>query len=226
METVASVDLSLSDCCPGRESAKRAMEQRLYGMNSSTLHHYPQSLGAAYPALHQTFHPHRQAAFSSMYSQGFAGGFPGYPGPAQDWGFTGAAGAGLGGLGGLGGNVAVSSPCGGVLAPRDPGDYLYAQGGAASAMQHPGAARALAVSAGAQGYCDVAVYPPGSYSPQEHHQGLHHHHAFPPSPSQSLSSSPASTDSCDKARGGSGKEKGLFLSVRLLLRQGTKLSSN
>lgn len=163
------------------------MEQRLYGMNSSPLHHhYPQSLSAAYPALHQTFHPHRQGAFSSMYPQGFPGSFP-YPGQGQDWSFTGAA---AGGLGGLGGNVNGSglhnAPCG-VLAARDPADYLYTQGGAASAM-HP---RALV--SGAQGYCDV-VYP-GSYSPQD--QG---HHAFPPSPSQSLSSSPASTDSCDKAR--------------------------
>lgn len=169
------------------------MEQRLYGMNSSTLHHYPQSLSAAYPALHQTFHPHRQAAFSSMYTQGFTGGF-GYPShQAQDWSFSGAAASSLSGLGG---NVNPAtlhghgSPCG-VLAPRDPGDYLYTQGGAASAM-HP-----RAIVSGAQGYCDV-VYP-GSYSP--HDQG----HAFPPSPSQSLSSSPASTDSCDKARN-SGKD--------------------
>ncbi|KAK7495672.1 hypothetical protein BaRGS_00013119, partial [Batillaria attramentaria] len=162
------------------------MEQRLYGVNTSTLHHYPQHLGSAYPALHQGFHAHRQGAFSSMYAQGFSSGF-GYSGQAQDWSFSNAA-SNLGGLGNMNTALHTGAACS-VFGGREGADYLYPQGGAAaSAMTHP---RGL-VSGGTQGYCDV-MYP-GSYSPHEHS------HAFPPSPSQSLSSSPASTDSSDKVR--------------------------
>lgn len=159
------------------------MDQRVYGVNTSTLHHYPQHLASAYPALHQGFHAHRQG-FASMYTQGLPSGF-GYSSQAQDWGFSNAA-SNLGGLGNMNSALHTGAACG-VFGGRDGAEYFYTQGGA-SAMTHP---RGL-VSSGTQGYCDV-MYP-GSYSP--HDQG----HGFPPSPSQSLSSSPASTDSCDKGR--------------------------
>nr|KAG5705690.1 hypothetical protein BaRGS_026629 [Batillaria attramentaria] len=97
------------------------MEQRLYGVNTSTLHHYPQHLGSAYPALHQGFHAHRQGAFSSMYAQGFSSGF-GYSGQAQDWSFSNAA-SNLGGLGNMNTALHTGAACS-VFGGREGADYL------------------------------------------------------------------------------------------------------
>ncbi|PVD37259.1 hypothetical protein C0Q70_04256 [Pomacea canaliculata] len=169
------------------------MEQRLYGVNTATLHHYPtQHLPSAYPG-HQSFQNPRHPHFPSMYPprQGFSGGLA--YGGQQDWTFSGAASAGLGPLGGMNTGLHGGAACGVFGARPESGDYLYPSQGAGSGpsmqlagpMSHP---RAL-VSGGTQ-YCDSSVYP-SSYSPD-------HCHPYPPSPSQSLSSSPSSTDSSDK----------------------------
>lgn len=180
------------------------MEQRLYGVNTATLHHYPQHLGAAYPALHQGFPAHRQGAFSSMYaSQAFSGGLA-YAGQGQDWTFTNAAAAAAAAaatsnrshLGNVNPALHGGSACS-VFGSRDGADFLYTQGGSTAGSGGYGTSltshqRGI-VSGGTHGYCDV-VYP-GSYSPHDHG------HVYPPSPSQSLSSSPSSIDSSDKVAG-------------------------
>lgn len=186
-----------SKCAVDTGSCSSAMEQRLYGVNTATLHHYPtQHLPSAYPGLHQSFQNPRHPHFPSMYPprQGFSGGLA--YGGQQDWTFSGAASAGLGPLGGMNTGLHGGAACGVFGARPESGDYLYPSQGAGSGpsmqlagpMSHP---RAL-VSGGTQ-YCDSSVYP-SSYSPD-------HCHPYPPSPSQSLSSSPSSTDSSDKLHG-------------------------
>lgn len=186
-----------SKCAVDTGSCSIAMEQRLYGVNTATLHHYPtQHLPSAYPGLHQSFQNPRHPHFPSMYPprQGFSGGLA--YGGQQDWTFSGAASAGLGPLGGMNTGLHGGAACGVFGARPESGDYLYPSQGAGSGpsmqlagpMSHP---RAL-VSGGTQN-CDSSVYP-SSYSPD-------HCHPYPPSPSQSLSSSPSSTDSSDKLHG-------------------------
>lgn len=148
------------------------MDQRMYGVNSPTLHHYPHNFPGSY-GLPQTFS--RQSSFSGVYSPGnFASQSFGYTSQASEWAaFTPP-----------GSNFAVNGALGGasnLLAGRDSGDYFY-QGGVSGGLTSP---RGLV--AGGTAYCEGVC--PSSYSPQ-----------FSSSPSQSVSSSPASNDSIDKAR--------------------------
>ena len=154
------------------------MDQRVYGMNAPTLHHhYSHGFANSY-GMSQTFP--RQAAFSSMYSSGnFGGGGFAYPSQTADWSFPSPG-------SNFGMNGTLSSAASNLLSGRDAGEYFY-QGGVQMGPGLGGMPPSRSLLPGASPYCDVACN--NSYSPP-----------FSSSPSQSVSSSPGSTDSCDKTR--------------------------
>ncbi|XP_046380966.1 homeobox protein MOX-1-like [Haliotis cracherodii] len=151
------------------------MEQRVYGMNAPALHHYSHNFPGSY-GLSQTFP--RQTAFSSMYGTGnFSGGGFTYPSQSSEWGFSSPS-------SNFGMNGPLSSAASNLLSSRDTGDYFY-QGGVQVSGGIGGMSGSRGLMPGGSPYCEVA----NSYSPP-----------FSSSPSQSVSSSPGSTDSSDKTR--------------------------
>ncbi|KAK6180658.1 hypothetical protein SNE40_008667 [Patella caerulea] len=154
------------------------MDQRVYGMNAPTLHHYSHNLTGSY-GLGQSFH--RQAPFSSMYGSGnFPSASFAYPGQSSEWSFAASHSSNIGM------NNSLGSTSSNILS-RDNGEYFY-QGG----VQVPGGLGAMNNSRGLMAatgspYCDVTCS--NSYSPP-----------FSSSPCQSASSSPGSADSLDRTR--------------------------
>lgn len=140
-------------------------------MNAPALHHYSHNFPGSY-GLSQTFP--RQTAFSSMYGTGnFTGGSFSYPSQSSEWGFSSPS-------SNFSMNGPLSSATSNLLSSRDSGEYFY-QGGVQGGLGGMTGSRGLMT--GTSPYCDVA----NSYSPP-----------FSSSPSQSVSSSPGSTDSSDK----------------------------
>lgn len=125
-----------------------AMEQRLYGMNAPTLHHYPHSFSGTY-GLAPSFQ--RQTPFSSMYGTGSLGtsGLA-YAHQTTDWGFNHS-----------GTNINAS---GNIVTSRDTHEYFP------SSCQVSLAAPVAGIVKSGASYCDVSAYnstfsPSNSISP-------------------------------------------------------------